>query len=373
MDGKEKADAEFTAESSWQIGVCDDAENVINRGAYFFGSDDHYKESSILSEFGWNIPAESSGVCGCDGGFLDLDRIGSDLAGSRADGSASAADTSAPRSDHDLSRRTEPMAVVVEENSTLASATAPNQSVSSSSSEDLTEKSTASGGSPASTAANPPTDTAVEASNCARKLGERIGDGFYLILEPAKSQEIPRSKAKKKGPKRIRQPRYAFVTKSEIDHLEDGYRWRKYGQKAVKNSPFQGMSYYRCTNSKCMVKKRVERSSEDPSVVITTYEGQHSHHSVGFPRGGLIVPQEPAFASHNMAPSTHSFIFRPGFNFLRKILFLLHNHQYPLIKAKVEINPIKGKKQVHILRFGEDYSGILCHLECEMDSMRGIS
>jgi hypothetical protein len=28
------------------------------------------------------------------------------------------------------------------------------------------------------------------------------------------------------------------MTKSEVDHLEDGYRWRKYGQKAVKNSPF---------------------------------------------------------------------------------------------------------------------------------------
>ncbi|GKC53328.1 probable WRKY transcription factor 57 [Tanacetum coccineum] len=45
-------------------------------------------------------------------------------------------------------------------------------------------------------------------------------------------------KVKKKEPKRIRQPRFAFMTKSEIDHLEDGYRWRKYGQKAVKNSPF---------------------------------------------------------------------------------------------------------------------------------------
>lgn len=41
-----------------------------------------------------------------------------------------------------------------------------------------------------------------------------------------------------KGEKRQRQPRFAFMTKSEIDHLEDGYRWRKYGQKAVKNSPF---------------------------------------------------------------------------------------------------------------------------------------
>lgn len=47
-----------------------------------------------------------------------------------------------------------------------------------------------------------------------------------------------RNKVKKKGQKRIRQPRFAFVTKSEVDHLEDGYRWRKYGQKAVKNSPY---------------------------------------------------------------------------------------------------------------------------------------
>jgi len=43
---------------------------------------------------------------------------------------------------------------------------------------------------------------------------------------------------KKKGQKRQREPRVAFLTKSEVDHLEDGYRWRKYGQKAVKNSPF---------------------------------------------------------------------------------------------------------------------------------------
>lgn len=47
-----------------------------------------------------------------------------------------------------------------------------------------------------------------------------------------------RNKGAKKGQKRTRQPRVAFMTKSEIDHLEDGYRWRKYGQKAVKNSPF---------------------------------------------------------------------------------------------------------------------------------------
>ncbi|XVF40194.1 hypothetical protein PTKIN_Ptkin01aG0092000 [Pterospermum kingtungense] len=84
------------------------------------------------------------------------------------------------------------------------------------------------------------------------------------------------NKAKKKGDKKEREPRFAFMTKSEVDHLEDGYRWRKYGQKAVKNSPYP-RSYYRCTTQKCTVKKRVERSFQDPSIVITTYEGQHNH------------------------------------------------------------------------------------------------
>ncbi|WOK95674.1 putative WRKY transcription factor 71 [Canna indica] len=113
------------------------------------------------------------------------------------------------------------------------------------------------------------------------------------------------SKPKKKGEKRQREPCFAFMTKSEVDHLEDGYRWRKYGQKAVKNSPFP-RSYYRCTSQKCPVKKRVERSCQDPAMVITTYEGKHTHRSpTRTPRGSTTIFQLPAAASP--APSTASF------------------------------------------------------------------
>ncbi|KAI4344766.1 hypothetical protein L6164_011957 [Bauhinia variegata] len=102
-------------------------------------------------------------------------------------------------------------------------------------------------------------------------------------------------KPKKKNQKKQREPRFAFMTKSEVDHLDDGYRWRKYGQKAVKNSPYP-RSYYRCTTAGCGVKKRVERSSEDPCVVVTTYEGQHSHPSPAMSRAsyGAFMQHESA-------------------------------------------------------------------------------
>lgn len=35
--------------------------------------------------------------------------------------------------------------------------------------------------------------------------------------------------------RRRREPRFCFQTRSDIDVLDDGYKWRKYGQKIVKN------------------------------------------------------------------------------------------------------------------------------------------
>ncbi|XP_019174085.1 PREDICTED: probable WRKY transcription factor 48 [Ipomoea nil] len=89
-------------------------------------------------------------------------------------------------------------------------------------------------------------------------------------------KQLKLKKKKKNEKKRQREARFAFMTKSEVDHLDDGYRWRKYGQKAVKNTHFP-RSYYRCTAASCGVKKRVERWCEDASIVVTTYEGTHTH------------------------------------------------------------------------------------------------
>ncbi|KAL8218749.1 hypothetical protein R6Q57_022122 [Mikania cordata] len=227
-----------------------------------FGTSD-YKDNSILSEFGWNFQPP----------LPEFDRIGSgsccgvqEESNSTVDVEANQAQTGSVEIAGDLSML--------------------NTLPSSSSSDDRPESSAAS--------------------------GDAVSSGKSPASETG-------GKTKKKGPKRIRQQRFAFLTKSEIDHLEDGYRWRKYGQKAVKNSPFP-RSYYRCTNSKCTVKKRVERSSTDPTTVITTYEGQHCHHTVGFPRG-LLSHHEVAYA-RLLAPSSNT----QQFNYLRPHLPQVADH-----------------------------------------------
>jgi len=40
----------------------------------------------------------------------------------------------------------------------------------------------------------------------------------------------------KKEKKKVK-GRVAFKTRSEVEVLDDGFKWRKYGKKMVKNSP----------------------------------------------------------------------------------------------------------------------------------------
>ena len=56
---------------------------------------------------------------------------------------------------------------------------------------------------------------------------------------------------------------------------DDGYNWRKYGQKQVKGSEFP-RSYYKCTYPSCLVTKKVERSY-DGQITEILYKGAHNH------------------------------------------------------------------------------------------------
>nr|GME02760.1 probable WRKY transcription factor 20 [Ipomoea batatas] len=120
-----------------------------------------------------------------------------------------------------------------------------------------------------------------------QRVGDDIHEGATLLLQGTNDDtddDDPFSKRRKMDGcvditpvvKPIREPRVVVQTVSEVDILDDGYRWRKYGQKVVRGNP-NPRSYYKCTNAGCPVRKHVERASHDPKAVITTYEGKHNH------------------------------------------------------------------------------------------------
>jgi hypothetical protein len=72
-----------------------------------------------------------------------------------------------------------------------------------------------------------------------------VGLGELILLLIRLVERVCRDTLQKKlkGPAaerpslpRTSRPRYAIQTRTEVDVIDDGYRWRKYGQKPVKNS-----------------------------------------------------------------------------------------------------------------------------------------
>jgi hypothetical protein len=114
--------------------------------------------------------------------------------------------------------------------------------------------------------------------------------------------------------------RHVVETETEADFFDDGYRWRKYGQKVVKGNPHP-RSYYKCTHAGCNVRKQVERSGRDARLLVTTYEGTHNHEPpamAGRPgsrrvpmllRGpnGLSTPVGPGLLAGQGTPGSNNF------------------------------------------------------------------
>ncbi|KAK3146011.1 hypothetical protein QOZ80_3BG0260380 [Eleusine coracana subsp. coracana] len=106
------------------------------------------------------------------------------------------------------------------------------------------------------------------------------------------------------GQRVVKKPKIILQTPSDVDLLDDGYRWRKYGQKVVKGNP-RPRSYYKCTADNCNVRKQIERASTAPRCVLTTYTGRHNHdppvRGPDAAAGGPSSSEHPAPSAMNAA------------------------------------------------------------------------
>jgi hypothetical protein len=109
---------------------------------------------------------------------------------------------------------------------------------------------------------------------------QRVEQPSYTLSESSEQQVVAH----------VSEPRNTQMETSEISHsdkkyqpaslpidkpADDGYNWRKYGQKQVKGSEYP-RSYYKCTHLNCPVKKKVERAP-DGHITEIIYKGQHNH------------------------------------------------------------------------------------------------
>lgn len=110
--------------------------------------------------------------------------------------------------------------------------------------------------------------------------------------------------------------RVPAVSSRTADIPPDDYSWRKYGQKPIMGSPyprspphfinclsdstvilsldfdffFYNRGYYKCSSLRgCPARKHVERASDDPSMMIVTYEGDHRHSTGAAEMSGVPV------------------------------------------------------------------------------------
>ncbi|KAI3732569.1 hypothetical protein L1987_63775 [Smallanthus sonchifolius] len=93
---------------------------------------------------------------------------------------------------------------------------------------------------------------------------------------------------------------YSTFTNVTSTLVDDGYAWRKYGQKVIINSKHQ-RNYYRCTykfEQGCQATKQVQKTDDEPPKYRITY---HQHHTCkNLQRAHQIILDPPNPRDHSV-------------------------------------------------------------------------
>ncbi|KAF3783929.1 putative WRKY transcription factor 70 [Nymphaea thermarum] len=110
--------------------------------------------------------------------------------------------------------------------------------------------------------------------------GRRTAGEPVLAVQLSESPARENAEAQARGSCKKRKPSQIPATTTTISavHEEDGYAWRKYGQKDILGSKFP-RSYFRCTHKfdqGCPAIKQVQRLDHNPSLLQITYMSSHT-------------------------------------------------------------------------------------------------
>eukprot|EP01121_Diplochlamys_sp_Union-15-3_P013563 TRINITY_DN4223_c0_g1_i1.p1 TRINITY_DN4223_c0_g1~~TRINITY_DN4223_c0_g1_i1.p1 ORF type:complete len:542 (+),score=75.76 TRINITY_DN4223_c0_g1_i1:162-1787(+) len=133
-------------------------------------------------------------------------------------------------------------------------------------------------------------------TNCFLNVGESLNlhhkeTGLHSVSGSKTTKKEGRSSAGSKGPRRM-EFRLVVECSANVDWSDDGFRWRKYGQKNLKGSTCP-RSYYRCTESECSVRKQVEPTPHGANII--TYFGFHPHPAPSHNNTHHLISPHPGY------------------------------------------------------------------------------
>ncbi|XP_068484172.1 WRKY transcription factor 55 isoform X3 [Phaseolus vulgaris] len=126
---------------------------------------------------------------------------------------------------------------------------------------------------------------------------------------------------------------------------EDGFTWRKYGQKEILGSKYP-RSYYRCTHQKlyeCQAKKMVQRLDHNANIFEVTYRGKHTCHMSSTAPSSSSLPLEQLLVDMTQSSNTISSQLSPSVNL-------------SLLPGSGAAATTSGRGGASTSRFGADYA-----------------
>lgn len=127
-------------------------------------------------------------------------------------------------------------------------------------------------------------DDVVLAKDLSVQLVRSFSRIFSVINSCGEAPAVDGGERRKKKPAGIRDRRGSYKRRKNSELLvteslttQDGYAWRKYGQKDILNSKHP-RCYYRCTHKPdgCMAIKQVQIIKEEPITYLITYLNHHT-------------------------------------------------------------------------------------------------